>query len=101
MAKPAATQSFELPVWIPGSYLVREFSKNLRHLAASQRGQPVPLTQLDKRRWQVQADPALPLRLRYSVYAFDTSVRTAWLDSQRGFFNGTSLYLAVDADNAT
>ena len=96
IAKPAATQLVELPVWIPGSYLVREFSKNLRHLAASQRGEPLPLLQLDKHRWQVQADPAVPLVLRYRVYAFDNSVRTAWLDSQRGFFNGTSLFLAVD-----
>ena len=94
--KPAATQLLELPVWIPGSYLVREFSKNLQHLTASQRGQPVPLRQLDKHRWEVQADPAAPLVLRYRVYAFDNSVRTAWLDSQRGFFNGTSLFLAVD-----
>ena len=96
VASPAAAQRVELPVWIPGSYLVREFSRNLRRLTASQRGQPVPLRQLDKHRWQVQADPAAPLLLRYQIYAFDNSVRTAWLDSERGFFNGTSLFLAVD-----
>ncbi len=96
VAKPAATQQIALPVWIPGSYLVREFSKNLRHLTACQRGQPVPLRQLDKHRWQIEADPAAPLLLRYVVYAFDNSVRSAWLDAQRGFFNGTSLCLAVD-----
>ena len=39
--------------------------------------------------------PSSPLVLAYEVYAFDNSVRTAWLDSQRGFFNGTSLCLQV------
>ena len=39
--------------------------------------------------------PSSPLVLTYEVYAFDNSVRTAWLDTQRGFFNGTSLCLKV------
>ena len=95
IAQPAAEQLLTLPVWIPGSYLVREFSRNLRDVRASQAGQPVPLHQLDKHRWQAQADPAEPLTLQYQVHAFDASVRTAWLDSQRGFFNGTSLFFAV------
>ena len=95
IAQPAALQLLTLPVWIPGSYLVREFSRNLHDLRAMQGSQQVPLRQLDKHRWQVQADPALPLTLRYQAYAFDSSVRAAWLDSQRGFFNGTSLFLAA------
>ncbi len=95
IAQPAAMQLLALPVWIPGSYLVREFARHLLGLHAIQSGQPVALHQLDKHRWQVQANPAQPLTLHYQVHAFDASVRTAWLDAQRGFFNGTSLYLAV------
>ena len=45
----------------------------------------------------VQCSPAKPLVLRYEVYANDNSVRTAWLDAHRGFFNGTSLCLKVCA----
>lgn len=50
VAVPAAQQELSLPVWIPGSYLVREFSKNLQSLQAQQGGAPVPLQQLDKHR---------------------------------------------------
>ena len=92
---PAAQQEVSLPVWIPGSYLVREFSKNLQQLQARQKGRRVAIQQLDKCRWQVASQVGSALELRYEVYAFDNSVRTAWLDSQRGFFNGTSLCLRV------
>ncbi|AEG94545.1 protease with the C-terminal PDZ domain-like protein [Ramlibacter tataouinensis TTB310] len=93
--QPAVPQRLSLPVWIPGSYLVREFSKNLQKLAARQDGRPVALQQLDKCSWQVDCVASSPLVLAYEVYAFDNSVRTAWLDAQRGFFNGTSLCLRV------
>ncbi len=93
--QPAAQQQVSLPVWIPGSYLVREFSRHLQKLAARQRGKPVAVRQLDKCNWQIDCVPSSPLVLTYEVYAFDNSVRTAWLDAQRGFFNGTSMCLKV------
>ena len=97
--KPAAQQRVSLPVWIPGSYLVREFAKNLQRLEASQaKGKnsvAVALTQRDKSSWQIDCSPAKPLVLTYEVYARDNSVRTAWLDAQRGFFNSTSVCLQV------
>ena len=93
--RPAALQQLSLPVWIPGSYLVREFSKNLQQLQARQGSKTLALKQLDKCSWQVQCTEGKPLVLNYLVYAFDSSVRTAWLDSTRGFFNGTSVFLRV------
>ncbi|MBT0570987.1 M61 family metallopeptidase [Curvibacter sp. CHRR-16] len=95
IAKPVAQQTVLLPVWIPGSYLVREFAKNLQSLQASQNGQPVALQQLDKTSWRVDNTADSPLVLQYRVYALDHSVRTAWLEASRGFFNGTSLLLRV------
>lgn len=95
IAQPEAQQHLSLPVWIPGSYLVREFSRHLQRLVARQDGKPVAVQQLDKCTWQVDCVPSSPLVLGYEVYAFDNSVRTAWLDPQRGFFNGTSLCLKV------
>ena len=95
VARPDPTQELVLPVWIPGSYLVREFSKNLQGLQAHQGKRRVRIHQLDKHRWQLDAKADQPLTVQYQVYAFDNSVRTAWLDSQRGFFNGTSLCLQV------
>jgi predicted metalloprotease with PDZ domain len=95
IAKPAAEQVVSLPVWIPGSYLVREFSKSLQGLHGRQGAKTVALSQRDKCSWQVDCTAHKPLELSYEVYAFDNSVRTAWLDASRGFFNGTSLFLRV------
>jgi predicted metalloprotease with PDZ domain len=93
VAEPAAGQQVSLPVWIPGSYMVREFSRHLQHLSARQGKRAVGLRQLNKNTWAVDARAGQALELRYQVYAFDPSVRAAFLDAQRGFFNGTSLCL--------
>ncbi len=100
IARPAPLQRVSLPAWIPGSYLIREFSKNLQDLQAHQvdKGRRTPLAcqQLDKCSWRIECAPARALVLSYRVYAHDHSVRSAWLDAQRGFFNGTSLCLRVE-----
>jgi predicted metalloprotease with PDZ domain len=98
--QPSAAQIVQLPVWIPGSYLVREFSKSLQNLSARQGRRQAPVHQLDKCSWQIDCKAGQSLTLSYTVYALDRSVRTAWLDAQRGFFNGTSLFLSVDGQEA-
>ena len=95
VAQPQPSQTVSLPAWIPGSYMIREFARHLQRLTASQQGRSVQIQQIDKATWQVECQADQPLVLRYEVYAFDTSVRTAWLDAQRGFFNPTSLCLMV------
>ena len=95
IAEPQAEQLLALPVWIPGSYLVREFAKNLQQLQCQQAGRSVAAVQRDKASWLVACKPGVALQVQYQVYAFDSSVRTAWLDATRGFFNGTSLFLQV------
>ena len=95
VSQPAPGQRVSLPVWIPGSYLVREFSKNLQNLTAQQGRTKPNVQQLDKCTWQVDCKTGQPLVLRYQIYAHDNSVRTAWLDSERGFFNNTSICLKV------
>jgi predicted metalloprotease with PDZ domain len=67
----------------------------LQRLTARQGNKVVTLSQLDKCTWEVDCNPQQALVLSYEVYALDHSVRTAWLDAQRGFFNGTSLFLQV------
>ena len=97
--RPQAGLVLSLPVWIPGSYLVREFAQHLQCLKATLGDEPATLTQQDKHSWVVTSLPEniaqRPLEVSYEIYAFDASVRTAWLDSTRGFFNGTSLCLRV------
>ncbi|KTT25809.1 M61 family metallopeptidase [Pseudacidovorax intermedius] len=98
--RPAADQVVSLPVWIPGSYLVREFARNLEGAPKATQGRRnVVVTQLDKASWRIAAKAGQPLVVRYVVCAFDNSVRTAWLDRFRGFFNGTSLCLRVEGQD--
>jgi predicted metalloprotease with PDZ domain len=95
LPQPAERQLVSLPVWIPGSYLVREFSRHLSRLQAHQGRRECVTEQLDKHRWEVHCEGRATLRLSYEVYAFDPSVRAAFLDARRGFFNGTSVLVRV------
>ncbi|KVS49439.1 M61 family metallopeptidase [Burkholderia ubonensis] len=94
-------QRFSLPVWIPGSYLVREFARNIVTLQAfNEAGRKVRIAKTDKRSWQA-APVKGALTLRYDVYAWDLSVRSAYLDDTGGFFNGTAVFLgAVGREDA-
>lgn len=95
VSRPALEQFVSLPTWIPGSYLMREFARHLSGLKARQGRRELKLQQLDKASWLVRCEGPATLTLSYSVYAFDPSVRAAFLDVNRGFFNGTSLCLRV------
>jgi len=91
-------QSYQLslPAWLPGSYMIRDFAKNIISLhAESANGAAVDIEKLDKQNWRVIATDE-KVTVRYQIYAFDQSVRTAYLDNQRGFFNGSSVFLSVD-----
>jgi predicted metalloprotease with PDZ domain len=100
ITNPASEQRLSMPVWIPGSYLVREFGRHVSGLHAAQGARPQRLQQLDKSTWLAHCDGHAALNVTYLVYAFDTSVRAAFLDAQRGFFNGTSLLLRVEGREA-
>ncbi len=84
-------QLFMLPAWIPGSYMIREFARNIGRITALAGGRKVSLEKIDKHTWR--AAPAKQIELAYEVYAWDPSVRAAHLDQTHGFFNGTSVFL--------
>lgn len=89
---PCRDQEFNFPQWIAGSYMIRDFSKHLHNLSAKQNGKSVAYSQLSKSSWRVHCKQSSKLTLEYDIYAHDPSVRGAWLDNTRGFFNGTSLF---------
>ncbi|MFP5441054.1 MAG: M61 family metallopeptidase [Gammaproteobacteria bacterium] len=89
-----AGQRFSLPAWIPGSYMIREFAKNIVELWAESGGNIVACEKIDKATWQCEP-VAGPLVITCDVYAWDLSVRAAHLDDTHGYFNGTSVFLAV------
>lgn len=83
-----------LPSWIPGSYLIREFAKNIVELKATSGGKPVHVEKEAKNTFLVTGAEG-SLEVVYSVYAWDLSVRAAHLDQTHAFFNGPSVFLAV------
>jgi predicted metalloprotease with PDZ domain len=91
---PAAKERFSLPSWIPGSYLLREYARHVVSVRAESQGRTVPIEKVDKRSWVVEG-AAADLTVTLCVYALDLSVRGAYLDETRAFFNGTCVFLSV------
>ncbi|WP_196137668.1 M61 family metallopeptidase [Aliikangiella sp. G2MR2-5] len=87
-------QQFYLPDWIPGSYMIRDFARNIITLDANTKGTSVGFEKTGKSGWQLLENVDC-LEINYQVYAWDLSVRSAHLDNVHGFFNGTSLFLAI------
>lgn len=85
-----------LPVWIPGSYMVREFSKNIINLFACQNSKDLPVLQLEKNIWQLEELVIGNIvSIEYQVYAYEFGIRTAHLESSRAYFNPSSLCLYI------
>jgi len=95
LADPKKNQVISLPSWIPGSYLIREFSKEIIQISAKQNGKSKKVKQLSKNTWGIDSAASTELTITYSVFAKDASVRTAWLDQERGFFNGSSVFICA------
>jgi predicted metalloprotease with PDZ domain len=87
-------QIISMPAWIPGSYLIRDFSRHIEHISARSGKQPVTLTKLDNHRWRI-APCSGPLTITTVLYAWDLSVRGAHLDETHCFVNGTSVFLEI------
>ncbi len=86
--------SLAMPSWTPGSYLMREFPRNVQGFTATDgAGAPLSWTRTDKNRWRVDAPADGALRVRYQVYANELTVRTSHLDATHGLVNGASVFL--------
>lgn len=89
---PDPAQQFMLPSWIPGSYMLREFARHVVAIAATSRGRAVDIEKVAKGTWLCRGADS-ELRVHMSVHAFDQSVRGAYVDRRRAFFNGACLFL--------
>ena len=89
----------KMPVWAPGSYLVREYAKNVEGFEArTAAGQPLAVEKLSKNTWRVKHPKQGSFRVSYRVYAFELSVRTSFIDADHGYLNGSSVFM-YPADN--
>ncbi|MFT7089054.1 MAG: putative metalloprotease with PDZ domain [Glaciecola sp.] len=85
-----------MPAWIPGSYMIRDFSRNLHSLKSSQPS--IVITQISKQEWEITSkngDALNQFSLHYIIYANDLSVRSAFINDEYAFFNGTSVFLCL------
>ena len=94
---PAAgnQQIVSLPAWIPGSYMIRDFARNIISLNAFDKNGPINITQLDKQRWQLDCSNEA-ITMCYQVYAYDLSVRAAYIDDEVAILNPACLCLQVE-----
>jgi predicted metalloprotease with PDZ domain len=89
-----AGQQLRLPNWIPGSYMIRDFARNLLDLRAFDHAGELAIEQLDKSNWRVAASSG-EMSVEYKVYAKDLSVRAAHLDHSHGYYNGSSVFVEI------
>lgn len=87
----------KMPVWAPGSYLVREFSKNLNLVRAyNENGNELEVKKITKNKWTIVNGNEKKVTVKYEVYAFELSVRTSFVDLNHGFVSGTSVFMYID-----
>ncbi|MBE9117013.1 M61 family metallopeptidase [Lusitaniella coriacea LEGE 07157] len=89
----------KMPVWTPGSYLVREYAKQVQDFTAqsSNTHQILPSRKLGKNHWQIETEATENITICYRVFANELSVRTNHLDATHGYFNGAALFFFVPA----
>lgn len=88
-------QVLRLPAWIPGSYLIRDFSRHITAIRARCNGRNITISKVDSHTWQCAPCSGV-LQVDYTVYAWDLSVRGAHFDESHAFFNGANVFLGVD-----
>ncbi|WP_218355226.1 M61 family metallopeptidase [Alteromonas lipotrueiana] len=94
-ASQSKVTTLSLPAWIPGSYMIRDFARHIIKIEAfNDSGEAVVLDKTDKQTWQYCAQNQ-SITVTYTVFAFDLSVRSAFINDQYAFCNGTSVFLKI------
>lgn len=83
----------KMPVWTPGSYLVREFGKSVESFTATANGKPAKVQKVTKNTWRVYNAKAAAIKVNYRVYAFEISVRTAFIDDSHAFLSSAGIFM--------
>jgi predicted metalloprotease with PDZ domain len=84
-----------MPVWTPGSYLVREYSRNVEALVARAGTRELPLRKTRKNHWEVTTGSAASITLTYRVYARQMAVQGNWVDADFAMLNGAPTFITV------
>ena len=90
-----ATIELMMAVWTPGSYLVREYQRNVERVAASASGRSLTIEKSAKNRWRIATGGAPAIIVSYGVYAHEMSVRTNWVDANYALINGAPTFMTL------
>ena len=91
------TQVLSLPTWIPGSYLIREFSKHIEAVKAyDEDGRQLQIQKFEKNKWRLFNTDHELITVEYDVYAYDLSVRGAYVDQNRLYVNPACACLGLE-----
>lgn len=86
-----------LPVWTPGSYLIREYERHVQDFSATDAaGQALPWMKVSKNTWRITAPRSAAITAAYRVYANDLTVRTNELNDTHAFWNNAALLMHPD-----
>jgi predicted metalloprotease with PDZ domain len=92
-----STAQLKMAVWTPGSYLIREYSRHVQDFSAvAEDGTELAFQKTKKNTWKITTEGKKAFTVSYNVYAFELTVRTAYLDGDHGFYNGACLFLFLD-----
>ncbi|MDV2439880.1 M61 family peptidase [Acinetobacter gerneri] len=90
------TQILSLPTWVPGSYLIREFSKHIESVNAyDEAGRQLQMSKFEKNKWRLFNTDHELITVEYDVYAYDLSVRGAYVDQTRLYLNPACVCLGL------
>jgi predicted metalloprotease with PDZ domain len=85
-----------MPVWTPGSYMVREFARHVEGFAARDgQGRSLQVEKTRKNRWRVSTGKATSVIIKYRLYAHEMSVRTNWVDDRFALINGAATFITL------
>jgi predicted metalloprotease with PDZ domain len=88
----------DMAVWTPGSYLVREYARNVEHVAAAAGARLLSVVKTQKNRWRVETGGADEIVVRYRVYGREMSVRTNFIEADFALLNGAPTFLTLVDD---
>jgi predicted metalloprotease with PDZ domain len=89
-----------MAVWTPGSYLVREYARNVEDVKAMAGRTPLTIDKTRKNRWRIETNGAAEVTLTYRVYAHEMSVRTNWVEADFALINGAPTFMTIASDVA-
>lgn len=85
-----------MPVWTPGSYMIREYPRQIETVESSDDKGPLPTTKVDKNHWVVSCEKTDLVKVRYVIYGREMGVRTNWIEPQFAFLTGAATFLVPE-----